>query len=153
MNKLKVFLANNWHTLLAVIALVVVVYLIYRSGKKAGSGNYTVIDDQGHITAPTAEQTQIALSIATRIHDDLSSGYAFGFNFFSSIGRDTDAYTIFAGMSDAMFAYTAQVYHDHFGTSIISDIKDESSLATGGIGSSQSPKDLILEKANRLNIQ
>lgn len=152
MQAIKTFFANNWTSLLAVLLLLVVVYLIYKAGQKKGSGNYTVIDDQGTVVAPTAAQTQLAETVATRIHNDINSGWVGGFNLLGSIGRDDEAYIQFANMSDTMFAYTATTYARLFTRSIITDIRDESSLPTGGIGSSTTPKDQILAKAERLNI-
>lgn len=155
MNGIKAFFANNWHSLLAVGILALVVYVIYRSGKKAGSGNYQVINDQGNIVTPTAEQQQTALNVATRIHDDLNSGSFFGLNFFSgtefglnNVTRDLSAYQEFATMGDALFAYTAQVYKHNYGTSIFADITAENSLSDG----EGTPKYLILKKANTLNL-
>lgn len=153
MNKVKQFFVNNWPALLSVLALLVVVYLIYYAGKKTGTGNTTVVDDQGNIVAPTAAQTAQAENIATRIRTDLNSGTFFGYNVWGNVGRDTAAYAEFANMSDSLFAFTAQTYRTKYGTSIIADIRDESSLPTGGIGASTSPKDLILQKADRLQIQ
>lgn len=152
MNKVTAFFKNNWGIILTVLLLVVVVYLIYYSGKKAGSGNTTVVDDQGNIVSPSTAQIAEANDIATRIYNDLNSGLLGGYNFFSSLGRDIEAYTAFANMSDSMFAFTAQTYRTKYNSSIIADITAESSLGTGGINNTQSPKDLILAKAQRLNI-
>jgi len=152
MQALKTFFANNYTSLLAVLLLLVVVYLIYKAGQKKGSNNYTVIDDQGTIVTPSPVQTQLAETVATRIHNDLNSGWLGGYNVLGSIGRDDEAYIQFANMSDTMFAYTAATYGRLFARSIITDIRDESSLPTGGIGSSTTPKDQILAKAQRLNI-
>lgn len=152
MNGIKTFFSTNWQTLLAVLLLVLVVYLIYRSGKTAGTNNVSVVDDQGNPVNATPAQQAEAAQIAKRIYDDLNSGAIAGYNFFSSLGRDTEAYELFANMSDTMFAFTAQFYRAVYNSSIIEDIRNESSLATGGIGSSQSPKDIILAKAQRLNL-
>jgi len=141
MNKVKEFLSKYWHTLLAVVALLVVIYLIYWAGKKAGSGNPVVTDDQGNIVNPTPEQTATANTLATRIHEDLD-----GYDFFGTLGRDVDAYTLFSGLSDTMFTYVYQRYKAMFGSSIIADIREESSISGATI------VDLIIDRANRLNL-
>lgn len=152
MDKLKALFVNYWPALLSVLLLAVVVYIIYRAGKKDGTGNYTVVDDQGNIVNPTPVQNQTAESIATRIHTDLNSGVFFGYNVLGSVGRDDEAYAILANMSDSLFALTADAYHRLYVTSLVADIKAETSLPTGGIGTSSTPKDQILAKAARLNI-
>lgn len=139
------FLGKYWHTLLAVVALLVVIYLIYRAGKNAGSGNTVVVDDSGNIVNPTAAQTEQANTIATRIHTDLNGG-PFGYDPFGTLGRDAEAYDVFAAMSDTMFRLVYQRYKDTFGSSIIADIRAESSI------SGATTVNLILDKANRLNL-
>lgn len=145
MNKVNELLGKYWHTLLALGVLALVIYLIYYYGKKAGSGNPVVVSDQGTILNPTQAQTDLANSIATRIHDDLNSGL-FGLDPFGTLGRDAAAYDAFAAMSDTMFAYTYARYRALFGSSIIGDIKAESSI------SGATTVNLIEDKANRLNL-
>ena len=152
MQKIQNFLSKHGLIIFAILALLIVLYLIYAAGKKAGSGNPVVVDDNGAIVSPSPEQKAQATAIATRIHNDLDSGLLAGYNFFSAFSRDTEAYTILSTMSDSMFAFTVTTYHTLFNTSLLADITAESSLATGGVGSSQSPKDIILLKATRLNL-
>jgi hypothetical protein len=137
---------------IGVAILAFVIWLIYYAGKKQGTGNVTVTDDQGNIVNPTPAQQQQANTIATRIHTDLNSGWLGGYNIWGNIGRDTQAYQEFAGMSDAMFSFTAQTYKTLFGSSIIADITAETSLPNDNTLGTKTPKYLILEKANRLNI-
>lgn len=145
MNQVKAFLAKYWHTILALIIVAVVLYMVYRAGKKTGA-NVTVTDDTGNILNPTAEQTATANTIATRIHDDLNSGTVFGYNFFGTIGRDSEAYEILAQSSDSMFSYIYNRYRALFTTSLIADIKAESSISDATV------VELILSRANRLQL-
>lgn len=150
MNK---FFATNWKWIAALVVIIVIIVAIYYFGKGKGSGNATVVDDSGNPISFTSAQKAEANEIASRIHEDLNSGWLAGYNILGNIGRDDEAYLRFAQMSDTMFALTYQRYKETFGSSIIADIRDESSLPTGGIGAAQSPKDLILDKADRLNLK
>lgn len=145
MNQVKMFLGKYWHTLLALVIVAIVLYLVYRAGKKTG-GNVTITDDLGNILNPTAEQTASANSIATRIHDDLNSGTLFGYNVWGTLGRDTEAYNALATASDTMFSYIYNRYRALFSSSLIADIKAESSIEGA------TTVNLILDKANRLQL-
>lgn len=148
---MKAFFSKYWMVILAIIVLIVALIAVFYSGKKSGSNNVKVVDDTGKEVKFSEQQKAEAGSIARRIYVDLRSGWLFGLNF-SSILRDNEAYKALVNMSDTMFALTAQTYRSVYNSSMIADIRAESSLATGGVGGSESPKDIILRKAERLNI-
>lgn len=126
-----------------VLIVAIVAYLLY---KKVNSTTIKVVDDNGHAVSFTAEQTAQAKAIAKRVHDDLNSGWLFGFNVLGAITRDDEAYNTLAQMSDSLFALTVQTYKNDYQSSLITDLRGEESL------SGRDYTTAILEKATRLNI-
>ena len=139
--------------LLVALVVLIVVIVVRMFWKRAGNNTVKVVDDNGHEVSFTAEQRSQAKSIAERINKDLNSGWLFGANFLTGneFGinngtRDDEAYTALAQMSDSLFALTVQTYMDVYKSSLITDLRNESSLDT------HEYKATILAKADRLKI-
>ena len=132
--------------LITAVVVVIVLLVIWYWWSKKSASTIKVVDDNGHAVSFTPEQTAQAKAIAKRVYDDLNSGWLFGNNFFGTVTRDDEAYKTLAQMSDSMFALTIQTYNTDFKSSLITDLRAESSL--GGRDYTAA----ILDKATRLNI-
>ena len=127
------------------VIVIIIVIIIYYWWQARNNNTVVIKDDSGNVITPTAAQQQQATALADRIHNDLNSG-VLGFNMFGIIGRDLDAYDQLAQASDTDFALTAQTYKSKYGSSLIADIRAESSIAGG------TAVNLIEAKATRLNM-
>jgi len=127
------------------IVVVVVVVIVYLLWKKSSDSTIKVVDDRGNAVTITAAERQQAKEIATRIYNDIDSGWVFGYNFWGNIGRDEAAYDEMMNLSDTLFSLVCQIYKEDHGTSLIADLRDETSLGT-------QTRELILKRAERLNI-
>lgn len=132
--------------IIATVVVIILFAVFYYIGKQKGGG-YTVVDDSGNPVNLTDQQKQEASALSKEIYDDLNSGLVFGMNFFSSIGRNTACYQKLASLSDTMFQATCGAYYDAYKTSLIADLRAESSLPQG-----EGYMAVIYEKANRLKI-
>ena len=132
MQKVKAFFINNWHILAAVVLLVIVIYLIYRAGKKAGAGP-TVISDTGAITQADRDK---ANSLAVRLKDDLG-----GLN----VGHDDAIYLELAQTSNTVFSLTFGAYRTLSGNSLTADINSDYWYGWDVI-------DVIINRATDLNL-
>ncbi len=143
---MKEFIEKYWKYILAVIIVMIIIAVVYIWWGKKEENTIRVVDDRGNPVDFTAEERNTATAIAGRIHDDLNSGWFFGMNIWGVVGRDDEAYTTLATMSDAMFSLTCQIYQEKYKTSLITDLRAESSIG-------QQYKDLILQKADKLKIK
>lgn len=134
MNALKIFFAKYWHALLALLLLIVVLYLVYRAGKKTGAVP-TIVSDTG--TGPTQADMDKSNSLAQRLKDDLA-----GWNY---AGHDDSIYNELIQSSNVVFALTLGKYKQLTGTGLIADINSDSFYGWDVI-------DNIIAKANQLNL-
>jgi hypothetical protein len=125
-----------------VVVILIVVYLLWN---KSSASPVKVVDDQGKPVSFTDDQRATASALADRIHEDINSGWLFGENFWGNLGRDSEAYDELIKLSDTMFALTCETYRKKYSSSLISDLRAETSLGT-------ETRDLILSRADRLKI-
>lgn len=133
MNKVTAFFTNNWHSLLAVLLLLVVLYLVYRAGKKDAL-TPTILSDTG--SGVTQADMDKANALAQRLKDDLA-----GVNF----GHDDTIYNELIQASNVVFALTLGKYKQLTGTSLIADLNSDYFYGWDVI-------DNIIAKANNLNL-
>ena len=145
MEKVTAFIKGNYKTAIILVVVVVVIYLLFTWWKAKDAATVKILNPDGTAFVPTAEQTNTATGIATRIYTDLNSGWFFGKNIWGVFGRDDEAYLTLAGMSTAMFALTVGKYNEKYKRSLIADLRAESSIG-------QQYKDIILQKAEALKL-
>jgi hypothetical protein len=139
------FVKKYW-VWITVAVVAVVLIIVFSVAWKKNKQQIAITDANGNPVNFTAAQTAEATELAKRLHDDLNSGFFFGYNIWGNIGRDADAYWAFSALSDSMFAYVCQIYQKEYNRSLIADIRSESSLPT------DTYVKVILAKADKLNI-
>lgn len=139
------FVKKYW-VWIAVAVSVAVLFILFSVAWKKNKQQIEVTDANGNPVSFTAAQTQEATALAKRLNDDLNSGLIFGYNIWGNFGRDADAYWALAALSDAMFAYVCKIYQTNYNSSLIADIRNESSLPA------DTYKEVILAKADKLKI-
>lgn len=127
-------------------AIVVVVVIVYYVWKGITNKQVSVVDDRGNTVSFTPTEQAQAISLATRIYNDINSGWLFGHNFWGNLGRDEAAYDEMIKLSNAMFALVCKTYQETYKSSLIADLRAESSLGTN-------TRKLILGRAEALNIE
>jgi hypothetical protein len=130
MNQVKAFLGKYWHSLFALAVVALVIYLVYRAGKKSTP---VIVSDTGQLSQADIDKST---SLATRLKDDLS-----GLNF----GHDDTIYESLAQSSNTVFALTFATYRQLSGSSLAEDI-------SGDVFYGWSVIPIIINRASDLNI-
>ena len=131
MQKVTQFIKAKYQWIIAGILLLLLVMGLLYWWKKKDETTVKIVDDNGNPINVSEEQLQTATALATRIYDDLNSGWMFGYNAFGIVGRNLEAYQQLAQSSDNIFTLTYQAYKNKYNSSLIGDIRNESSLAGG----------------------
>jgi len=114
------------------VVLLLVIYLIYRTGKKSGY-TPTIISDSGSITQADRDK---AAALAIRLKNDLAG---------ISSGHDDTIYADLAAQSNTVFALTFSKYKAEAGTYLTDDINDDYFWGWDVI-------DVILDRAKNLTL-
>lgn len=147
MDKVIGFFKGNWLTvLLILVAIGVVIYFVYRSGKSSGVNSVAPdIPGDSTVNPLTNEEKTKILSLVNRLHDDINGITSVAY-------RDWDTYTEFANSTDRVFVGVFNLYQSKYNVSLKTDMQGESYWIDQNPFTSQSPIETIFNRMNSLHL-
>jgi preprotein translocase subunit SecF len=133
---MKDFFSKYWKWIVAVVAVLVVIALVWHFWSKKADAEVVIKDDQGNNVTVSEEDKAKAKSLAAQLYNEID-GITFNFN--------DDVLMELAQQSNTVFALTFSEYEKAYDSSLLDDLQSE--WLFGDV------IDVVLNRASELNLR